>query len=596
MSAPTALEIHATRNEYSRYEKGRDTIYADLTAVGGAPYSGEPVFVSLVKARRNRDSVVSTDSVTLTGSDPFTSSVSFHLPNIVDQDLVNLVRHGQYFLRATYPGSASTAALGSGPNGTVTVSSRDVGTTWNSYSVEAVAPTGTSELSASLAGSLITVNLAVSGGVPVASKNAALTVATIIGQQVPGFVATWSGNGGDPISPETAVSFTGGTNLVSADSEDFAIRIMTVERMKSDYLFGLPLIATDLRGIKFQPKSITGVEVVEVSRGHAPGFFELTYNYTVTSSGPLRTLSWNGGPVVVITTPGLYTLRSGISSRTGCGSLGGAGNDYIVVRVSSILALPTQSVTESLLIENKELTDETLGRYLDDSVAYVENDLLEVYVEPTRVTSTVDPTTIQYAAGFINPNPIYVDTNWDFVRQPLTYYPRFYNWVQVQTPFNRIIRVDNLFGAIGNTRVIDISLDWIEPSQAGGLIQLVPFNQEIAFNYLGVLWVNAIRGAAELPNFWNYDMLVGLRDCPADIQDLIGKRAAMNALIMLALAFRPGVGSNSLSRDGVSQSVSYLSSSAYGPYTGTIKGLMDTLKDLEPKIKRRWAGGTWAVV
>lgn len=595
MAAPTALEIVASRTEYSRYEEGKSVVEATLTAVGGAPYAGEPVLVSLVKARRNRDAAVSTSQVSLSGSDPFQTTVSFDLKNIVDQDLVNLVRHGSYFLRATYPGTPGSAVIGSGVNGTVSIASKEVGTEWNAYDIVVVAPGGTSPLSASLSGTTITVSLAVSSGIPIASANIALNVATIIGQQVPSFVASWSGNGGTPITPTPSTLFSGGTDSVVAESADFAVRIVTVERMKSDFLFGLPLIATDLRGIKFQPQQITGVEIVEVSRGHAPGFFELTYNYTVVGGTPIRTLSWNGGPVVTITAPGLYTLRAGTNSVVGCGSLGGQ-NDYIVVRVKSLLALPTTSVTEALLVENKEFSDDAIARYIEEATAYVENDLLEVYVEPTRVTSVIDPSTIQYAAGFINPNPIYVDTDWDFVRQPLTYYPRFTTWVQVMTPFNRIIRVDNLFGAIGNTRVIDISLDWIEPAQAGGLIQLVPFNQEIAFNYLGILWVNAIRGAAEIPNFWNYDMVVGLRDCPADVRDLIGKRAAMNALIALALAFRPGVGSNSISRDGVSQSVSYLSGGTYGPYTGTIKGLMDTLKELEPKIKRRWAGGTWAVV
>lgn len=596
MAAPTALEITASRNEYSRYEEGRSIIDAHLIAVGGAPYSGETVLVQLVKARRNRDAAVSTEAVTLTGTDPFQANVTFDLRNIVDQDLVNLVRHGMYFLKATYPGTPASTVLGSGTNGQITVSSVAVGTIWNSYSIELVAPSGTSELSATRLGNAITVNLAVSSGVPVAAKNAALTVATVIGQQVPGFVASWSGNGGDPMLPAGPVLLTGGTDIVTAESPDFKVSIITVDRMKSDYLFGLPLTATDLRGVKFQPSAITGIEIIEVSRGHSPGFMELTYNYTVTPGGPVRTLAWNGGPAVSITAPGTYVLRGGVSGLPGCGPFSGASNDYIVVRVTSLLLLPTTSVTETIIIENKELDDETLARYIDESVAYVENSLLEIYVEPTRVTSVIDPTVIQYAAGLINPNPIYVDTDWDFVRQPLTYYPRFHNWVQVQTPFNRIIRVDNLFGAIGNTRVIDISLDWIEVAHAGGLIQLVPFNQEIAFNYLGILWVNAIRGAAELPNFWNYDLIAGLRDCPADIRDIIGKRAAMNALIMLALAFRPGVGSNSLSRDGVSQSVSYLSGSKYGPYTGAIQGLMDTLKELEPKIKRRWAGGTWAVV
>jgi hypothetical protein len=680
--------------------------------VGGAPYSAEPIVVDLIKARGARDAVVATSTTSVTSSsDSPTFTTSFELKNLVDQDLISLVRHGKYFIKAYHAATGSLAAIGTGANGTVTLSTTADGASTNSYTVEVVVPAGTGTLFVDKAGSAITVHLAVNSGVPVVTSNSASMVASAINQSGLGFVAIASGTGADSLgSAEGPTAFTGGSDEVSGESGDFSIRIVTTEKFKAEYLFGVPLEATNVKFPKFQPTNITGVVVKEVSSDHPIGFYSLEYEYyttdtvaatadigsgtngTVTATaagagltgsagnsltvavvvpagtsalsasysspaltislstnagapvavdntatliaaaitalpeftaaasgtgvdsiaaaeGPTvftggtttttRTLSWNNGNAVAITGPGSYLLRAGSASSSPICKVANTIMDYIVVNVSSELVMPVVHTTDELLIETKKLSEDDIGSLLDQAISWIEKDFLAgVYLEPTNLVTDRDPTSVQFAAGVNAPTPIFTDEDYDELVNPLTYFVKAVTetWVNIWTPYKQLLRVDSFYGAIANTRVIDIDLQWIELSSQQGFIQLVPFNQEIAFDFIGLMWVNSIRGAAELPNFWHFNLIAGLRDTPPDLIELIQKRAAINILTIVATAFKPGVGSMSLSRDGVSQSVSYTSQQQFGIFNAAIAAYNDWIDKNEKIIKGKYQGLNWAVV
>lgn len=710
MTAPTSLTVQVDDTEYSRYEENKNTITSTITVSGGAPYSAEPILLELIKARRSRDAVVATEMVMVTGSaDPVEVASTFFLPDVVDQDLISLVRHGKYFVRASSLATSATASIGSGTNGTVVLTA-DPGLDGNDLSVEVVVPIGTSPLSVSRIGDAITVSLATNGGVPVAASNTPILIRNLLNATYDDLTASTTGNGSVALTiAEGPTAFTGGSDLVTADTDDFNIRIVSVERLKRDYLFGIPLKSTNVKLPKFQPQEITGVVVAEVSPDHPDGFASLNYTYlendtanatttigsgangtvTVTADGDgltgsagnsllvevvvpggtsalsvsyasntltvsldvtggvpnagantatliaaaidslsefsatasgtgadalssaepakfftggltdiIRQISWRNGPLTSIKGSGTYILKAGLEGPAAKLLSKNSSKDYICVRVRSTALLPETSTYEDILISTQEITDETLGRYLDNAIDWVEKDFLDIFVEPTNVVTDRDPTTIQYAAGVNAPTPIFTDTDYDFLVSPLTYFvPKSPgDWVKIWTPYRQLLRVDSLFGSIANTRVIDIDLEWIEHSQQGGLIQLVPFNQEVAFDFVGLIWVNAIRGAAELPNFWHFNIIAGLREACGDIQELIGKKAAIEALQAASLAFRPGLGSLSLSRDGVSESVSYNTTQQYGVFTGTISAYNEWIKENEGKLKAKYRGLDWAVV
>lgn len=608
MGQPTAITVLTDSTEYSRYEDTRNTVMATVQISGGAPYTAEEVLVELVKARRSRDAVVGTATLEITAAtSPQVDSVQFALADLVDQDMLNLVRHGKYFVRARSLETPGTVVIGSGTATPITLTTVETGTDANSWTVEVVVPAGSSPLSVSVVGTDLTINLAVASSVPVASQNTREAIRALINSTLATEVsAEFSGTAGLSLSvAEGPTSFAGGRDEVSGESDDFDVRIVTVARLKSDFLFGIPLQAGQARMARNQPSNITGVTITEVSQNHPLGVFTLGYTYVEDGANIVRQLSWNGGPLVSVSNPGTYILRRGNGSSGGgsCGGRSGIlaqlmGNDYIVVKVDGPTFLPTASASDEILIEQLRLDDRALGKYLCQAEDWLENVALAIYLEPTNVVTDRDPTTIQFAAGINSPTPLYTDPDYDFIHGALTYFPRTSGgeWVEVQTPYPQLLRVDSLFGAIANTRVIDIDLDWIQFYPQGGLIQLVPFNQTIAFDFLGLIWVNALRGAAALPNFWHFNLMVGLRDTPCDLQELIAKKAAMDALTMLGAALRPGIGSTSLGRDGVSQSVSYTTQMQYGPYTGAIMAFKDWIDANLQKYKGKYRGATMVVV
>lgn len=603
MAAPTAIEVSVDSDEYSRYEESRSTITASVTISGGAPYASEPIVVELIKARRDRDAVVATSTLEFTTyEDPTIGEVTFYLPDVVDQDLISLVRHGRYFVKATHEDSSLSAESGDFDIRVITVEEfkskylfgLDLQAT--NILLPKFQPTSISSVRITeLSGNhpegfhVLTYNY---------NEEDSADATADIGTGSNGTVTVTAegdhtGEAGNSLAVEVVTP--SGTSGLSAS---FASNLLTVNLSVSG---GTPvgvdntatLVAAAIDALPEFAAAASGTGADSLSSPEGPTSFA----GGVTDK--TRYLSWDGGSSVSITSTGTYILRKGDTNPVTKLKRLSSHSDYICVRVSSLLGLPSSTVAEEILIEQAKMDDSTLGTFLDQAIAWLEEDELDVYIEPTNVVTDRDPTTVQYAAGIQSPAPLFTDTDYDFIKTPLTYFypPAGHDsWIFIQTPYNSILRVDNLFGAIANTRVIDIDLEWIEHSTEGGVIQLVPFNQEIAFDFVGLIWVNSIRGAVELPNFWHYNMIVGLREARSDIREVIAKKAAIDALTVASQAFRPGIGSVSLGRDGVSESVSYTAQAQFGLYTGQISQYKDQLEKQLPKLKGRYRGINFRVV
>lgn len=349
-------------------------------------------------------------------------------------------------------------------------------------------------------------------------------------------------------------------SLITADSEDFIISLITIDRLKADYLHGTDQRSSETFTVAEQPQIITGVTVTEVSRGTPQTWIKLAYGYADNGNGNIvRTLSWCGGPAVVVTAnKKRYILRRGGAS------------DYIQVHVPSLTGLPTQSASEDLLIERKPLDEERMRAIVSQAISWLEDSELSVYLEPTQITTMPDASAITYPTG--TDIPVLVDADWDCIVDAITYRkPAAARWINFKSPYRPLIRFDQLYGQISNTRVVDVALEWVEMHEKGGFVELVPFNQEAAFNFIGLIWVEALRGPVNLPNFWNFDALVGFRKTPPVLIELVAKKAAIDILTIAGQAFRGGFSSQSISRDGISESVSYTASATYGIYSATIE-------------------------
>lgn len=357
------------------------------------------------------------------------------------------------------------------------------------------------------------------------------------------------------------------TNLtVYGDSPDVPISIMTPAFFQQQFLFGLPLEAREQKMVKFQPVNISGVEVIEASQSHPVGFCALTYVYNDPPTQ--RQLSWGAGPLVSITAPGRYLLKYDCN-----------GSDYIVVQIRSLSALPTVGTTDDLFMAHAKITEAMMRRWIEQACDWLENDKIAgVFLEPTRIVT--DPVLL----GGEQPD-------WDLLVPPITFFPVMpARWIDIFFPYMGLLRLDKLWGQIANVQVIDVVLEWAEITERNGMVQLVPFNASVAFQFIGLVWVESLRGRIELPNFWHYNAVAGLREVDPILIEIIGKKAAMDALTQAGHAYRGGFSSQSISRDGVSESVSYTASAIYGIYAATIEDYNKFLNREIKQIKGRYRG------
>lgn len=350
-----------------------------------------------------------------------------------------------------------------------------------------------------------------------------------------------------------------------------SILLITVDEMRGRWLTGLPLYEVERLAPRVQPQTIAGVTVQDVSRTSAQGLGTLTLTVT---AGPVKTLKWRAGTAVTITTSGLYTLSD-------------PARNYIIVQVNAAL-LPGGTTSEPLFIDYAYMADDTL---MDQIIASTEETQrgMQVQLEPTIAVSQslADP-----KINLTTYNPDY-----DIVGLAVTYYKvaSFERWLELQIPFQPLLKVMELSGYLNLTRIVQITNDWIRWNEMSGHIDLVPSNAAIVqWTFYGAGFYTFSIAQPSMPDFWQYRALVGLRVLDPEIIEFIGMRAAIPLLMKAGLARYPaGITSQSVSRDGVSESRSLNPRGAYAGLadayreaTGMVQG-----KDLGiQRLRQRYRG------
>ncbi len=387
------------------------------------------------------------------------------------------------------------------------------------------------------------------------------------------------------------VEHTGGTtgpSAVTDDTQDFRVAPMTVNRLENEWIFGATRRSNDDRALRFQPRTMTGVRVVEVSKNHPLDLYPLALALGAETPTAKRFLSWDQGLDVEVD----MSIPDGIDRQY---VLPGVGREsYVIIQVDP-LALPNANTTEMLMVDRQLIGRESLRRWIDEEATWVEKYLIYTPIDPALIVSDFDLTSLNVGPGAEAGAPsIPENFDYDIMAPPVSYYPPGAgHWIKLRLPYWKPLSFDYLIGALENTRIVDISVDWIHKT-ASGWIQLVPFNQSLAFHFIGLMYISALRGPVELPSFWRYRYYAGLEEdtTPFDILEVIGMRAAVKALAVLGQAFRGGFSSQSVSRDGVSESVGYTASARYGIYSATIEEYKKRLEPLEKQVGRRYYGFT----
>lgn len=540
MAVTSIDKVTVDKEEYSKFEKSRKDVEVRIFVTGVS----DTLNIELRKARRSR--TVSVATKTLTVSATHTSNtplyVTFDLVKdaVQSPDLYSLIRRGQYFIKVEASSSVSTALTATGNINDTTLTVTSTAAFPDSGELEINSGGTTSETVAY-------------------SSKTATTFTLESGLQNLHAVA------------ETVTLFN-----VTGESPDFGINIVTAAQLRDTYLFGIDLQSSDVRMPKFQPRKISGVEVLEVSRNHPLSFYPL--NYIVDAQGT-KFLSWADGDLVEITDDYTKYLLP-------CGEVEGSA-EFIEVS-ADFYRMPASSVKESLLIDEFEMTDDMIRSFISKATDSLEFHELQVYLEPTQLVTDIDVNDISFSD---DGNSIVINTDYDFIVTPINFYPRSPgHWISIQFPFAQVIDITELYGAVANTRVVHINYEWIEVSPKSGFAQLVPFNTEIAFDFTGLIWVESLHSATPIPNFWHYNAVAGLRDVPANIIKLLGMTAAIPILTVAGQAFRGGFSSQSISRDGVSESVSYTSSAIYGIYSASIEEYKKWIEENLPSVRNYYRG------
>ena len=304
-----------------------------------------------------------------------------------------------------------------------------------------------------------------------------------------------------------------------------------------------------------------------------PGFQTLACN--VDSSGQ-RFLQWAGGKQVAL------------DARFRRFVLPDNRDGFVEVDVLDLDALPAGSLEEPLLIDRARLGPEVLGRYIDRASDWLERTALQVFLEPT-ILSTDGELLPQVQSGLVPPTP-WRRLDHDEIVPPLTFFVQpAGKWTGIRFPYAHVTKVYGLVGQIAGTPVLELPLSWVQMQEKIGFAQLVPYHQQAAWSLINLLAADVFHGAMELPSFWRFAIRAGLREVPGDIVEALGKRAALEALTAIGQAFKPGIASESISKE-MSVSTSYVRNAQANLVSATRAEYKADLDVLVPRLKNRYLG------
>ncbi len=98
--------------------------------------------------------------------------------------------------------------------------------------------------------------------------------------------------------------------------------------------------------------------------------------------------------------------------------------------------------------------------------------------------------------------------------------------------------------------------------------------------------------SGNLPNYWDVTYVTGWKNPPRVLVDVIAKMVCINILPIASDAYLPypGATSQSISLDGLSQSVSTTNSASSGLFGARIKQYIDELTQTYPRLRDRFLG------
>lgn len=214
--------------------------------------------------------------------------------------------------------------------------------------------------------------------------------------------------------------------------------------------------------------------------------------------------------------------------------------------------------------------------YLNSAVDYLQN-LLDITISETE----------------------FMGERHDYIRND------YQNWGFIQLSHNPVKEVKGVRLMYGNRPSVEIPLDWVQLNKLTGQITLFP--SAGSANSLIIGQTGMLFGFQSqwdyAPMLWEVDYVAGIDEndpsMPMElVQEAVNKRAACGILNVWGdLIIGAGIASQSVSIDGVSQSIGTTQSAMFGGASARIQSYTDDLtKVLLPALRQRFGGIRMVVV
>lgn len=206
-----------------------------------------------------------------------------------------------------------------------------------------------------------------------------------------------------------------------------------------------------------------------------------------------------------------------------------------------------------------------LEHYIKSAVQHTQR-MLQIEIEPVEIVDEIH----DYYANDVN------------------------NWTFFQLHKRPIIEVNRLTLNYGDRQMFEIPKDWVRAPGNSGQIQLFPVSGSAGGLMLtaGANFVPLLQGMyAYAPSMWKVSYKAGLQDVPEDMVEYIMKRASVGILQVWGdLIIGAGIANQTISIDGLSQSIGTTQSPEFSGAGARIKNYMDDMKELEKRLKDTYLG------
>lgn len=189
----------------------------------------------------------------------------------------------------------------------------------------------------------------------------------------------------------------------------------------------------------------------------------------------------------------------------------------------------------------------------------------------------------------------------DIVDEVHDYYSNdFLQWSFLILHKRPIIEVTSMSMYFGGMEMFRIPKDWIRSYGNSGQVQLFPVSGSTGSLILtsnGSFMPVLLGQYQNAPGLWRVSYRAGMDDIPEDMVEYIMKRASVGILQVWGdLIIGAGIANQTISLDGLSQSIGTTQSPEFSGAGARIKNYMDDMRELEKRLKDTYLGINLGIV